>query len=102
MVGDRDDVGLIDDEDDFDDDELDGEFEDFEDTTQLEVDSKSSNVGDASVELNVEELIAEIEAESGLTAPQGKSARKRLEALLEERRAARELDEWDEYALDDF
>jgi hypothetical protein len=31
----------------------------------------------------------------------GQDARKRLEELLEERRAARELNEFDEFALDD-
>lgn len=94
MLGDNKDI------DEFDDD--DEEFEKFEDTSEIEVDAKSSNVGDPSVELNVDEIVAEMEADMGKEpSPPGSNARKRLEELLEERRAARELDEWDEFATDD-
>ncbi len=94
MLGENKDVADFDDDDD--------EFEEFEDTTEMEVDAKSSNVGDPSVELNVDDLVAELEADMGIEPrPPGGNARKRLEELLEERRAARELDEWDEFAADD-
>jgi len=78
----------------------------FEDTVELDAKSNTadtSNVGDPSVELNVDEIVAELEADMG-KAPSDdhQNARKRLEELLEERRAARELDDIDELALDDF
>lgn len=63
----------------------------------------SSNVGDASVEINVDDLIAELEADAGIQHPSDEqNSRKRLEALLEERRAARELEELSEFALDEY
>ena len=93
MLGDKDDIKDVDTKDEFD------------DTMELEAEemaSKSGNVGDPSVELNVDEIVAELEADMGIEASDhGQDARKRLESLLEERRAARELDELDEFALDD-
>ncbi|MDH3977419.1 MAG: hypothetical protein OEU86_02800 [Gammaproteobacteria bacterium] len=88
-----------------------GEHDDFEEMDELaetedEVEaelpiSDTDNVGGASVEINVDDLIAEIEAESGISANQHETcARKRLEKLLEEKRIARELEEIDEFALD--
>lgn len=84
--------------------ETDEGFEAFEDTLQIEAKTENSdNVGDPSVELDVEEIVAEMEAEMGTESPrEGKDARKRLEELLEERRAARELDEIDDFATDDI
>ena len=96
MMGDKKDLESNKDEED---------FVDFEDTTALEAQSKSadtSNVGDPSVELNVEEIVAELEADMGKAPSDNhQNARKRLEELLEERRAARELYDLDEFALDD-
>lgn len=61
----------------------------------------TANVGETSVEINVEELIAELEADCGAASGSSETdPRKRLEQLLEERRAARELKEIDEFALD--
>ena len=62
MMGDNNDVKEVDGED---------EFDDFPDTMELEAESKavsSSNVGDPSVELNVEEIVAELEADMGASA----------------------------------
>jgi len=96
MMGDNNDVKQVDGE---------GEFDDFPDTMELEAESKavsSSNVGDPSVELNVEEIVAELEADMGLQpSDDSHNARKRLEELLEERRAARELEELDEFETDE-
>jgi len=87
MIGDHDDLIEV--------DELDDE-ESIED-----LDAPTANVGETSVEINVEELIAELEADSGTTsANHEEDPRKRLERILEERRAARELGEIDEFALD--
>jgi hypothetical protein len=63
----------------------------------------SSNVGDASVEINVDDLIAELEADAGMQHPSDEqNSRKRLEVILEDRRAARELEELDDFALDEY
>ncbi len=93
MLGDKDDIKDVD------------TNNDFDDTMELQAEEnavKSGNVGDPSVELNVDEIVAELEADMGIeSSSDGQDARKRLESLLEERRAARELDELDEFALDD-
>ncbi|MGI9343972.1 MAG: hypothetical protein ACR2QV_14120 [Gammaproteobacteria bacterium] len=83
--------------------EADEGFEPFEDTLQMEAKTENSdNVGDPSVELDVEEIVAEMEAEMGTPSPRdGKDARKRLEELLEERRAAREMGEIEDFVTDD-
>ena len=82
------------------------EFVDFEDTAELEAESKTantSNVGDPSVELNVDEIVAELEADMGKPpSDEHQNSRKRLEELLEERREARELEQLDEFALEDL
>lgn len=89
MNGDHDDPDEV--------DELDGE----ESTDDLDI--PTANVGETSVEINVEELIAELEADRGVSADNSEEdPRKRLEKILEERRAARELEEIDEFALDSF
>jgi len=96
MMGDNNDIEDIDGED---------EFEEFADTMELDAEAKtanSSNVGDPSVELNVDEIVAELEADMGIPhSDDSQNARKRLEELLEQRRAARELDELDEFATDE-
>lgn len=99
MIGDNKDVKELESEDD---------FAEFDDTLEMESDSESentSNVGEPSVEIDVEEIVAELEADMGVKAPDDSaSARKKLEALLEERRATRELgdlDELDELAADE-
>ncbi len=63
----------------------------------------SSNVGETSVEIDVEELIAELEADCNTShASEGQSSRKRLEDILEERRVTHELGEMDEFdSIDD-
>jgi hypothetical protein len=86
------------------------EVEDIEDSELLDepeiADPKpqsikaASNVGETSVEIDVEELIAELEADSGIKCQSSEQlARKRLEAVLEQRRAARELEDIDEFDL---
>lgn len=83
-------------EEDFDDEELDDEAEESEDTTVVldETGAFTDNVGDVSVEINVEELIAELEACETKDAARKKEIRRRLEELAE----ARELE--DTYAID--
>jgi len=65
-------------------------------------DSDTDNVGEVSVEINVEDLIKEIEG-SGRANPAGdmNSARRKLEDYLEERRIARDVLDFEDYDLDD-
>jgi len=88
MIGDHDDLDQVE------------EFDDEEPTSTVE--TQTANVGETSVEIDVEELIAELEADSNIMADKSEQdSRKRLEKLLEERRAARELEEIDEFAFDE-
>jgi hypothetical protein len=62
--------------------------------------AETDNVGDASVEINVEELIHELEVDDvvkGLGKEQ--AAKKRLEDLMERKRAKRELEDFDDYEV---
>jgi hypothetical protein len=87
MIGDHDDPNEVD------------ELDDEESTDELNL--PTANVGETSVEIDVEELIAELEADSGISSGSSEEdPRKRLEKILEERRAARDLEEIDEFALD--
>lgn len=72
--------------------------EDTQETEVLKV-KDTDNVGDASVEINVEELINELEAD-GLTEAcksEHVEKKKRLEELMEQRRAQRDLEDFDDY-----
>ena len=66
----------------------------------LEVDEETDNIGDPSVEINVEELIHELEAD-GLVSrlEREKMTRKRLEELMERKRAMRELEDFEDYKI---
>ena len=79
-----------------DDDELDEDDDVSEDTTVVldETGAFTDNVGDVSVEINVEELLAELEGLEDKDAHRKKEIRRRLEELAEER----ELE--DTYAID--
>ena len=68
-----------------------------EGTETIEV-ATTDNVGDPSVEINVEDLIHELEAD-GLVSliDKEKNTRRRLEELMERKRAMRELEDFDDY-----
>ena len=70
-----------------DDDELEDEAEDSEDSTVIldETGAFTDNVGDVSVEINVEELIAELEGLDDEDAHRKKEIRRRLEELVEDK-----------------
>ncbi len=94
---DIDDVDVnVDDVDDADDGD-DGD-EDFSETIVIET---GGNVGGVSVEINVEELVSDIEQAKNPTEA-GAAARRRLEALLEEKRLERLLDEDDDFGISDL
>jgi hypothetical protein len=71
-----------------------------EDTIVLEDITDVDNVGDISVEINVEELIAKIEAGEGDTGEHKLELRRRLDALEEQRRFEQELDSTYNFNLD--
>lgn len=61
----------------------------------------TDNVGDISVEVNVEDLIAQIESEAKAGAAADGSARRKIEDLLEEKRIAREIMDLDDFDIED-
>ncbi len=69
-----------------DDNEVEAETESSENTTVVldETGILTDNVGDVSVEINVEELIADIEATDDKDAARKKEIRRRLEEVVEE------------------
>ena len=59
--------------------------------------AETDNVGDPSVEINVEELINELEVDGVVYPGKEQAAKRRLELLMEEKRAKRELEDFDDY-----
>lgn len=71
-----------------------------EQETEAEAVSPTDNVGDISVEVNVEELIATLETEGkGGPVPSG-TARRKIEDILEEKRIAREIMDIEDYDIE--
>jgi hypothetical protein len=69
-----------------------------EETEVAEDGSMTDNVGDPSVEINIEELLQELESDpddDGRHSSQG--ARHRLEELMENRRSKQDLEDFDDY-----
>lgn len=86
------------------DEDLDEETEEAEeaddDVEESAAAPETDNVGDPSVEINVEELIHEIEAEGDPSRPCGElAAKRRLEDLMERKRAKRELEDFEDYEI---
>ena len=72
-----------------------------EETVVLTETGATDNVGDVSVEINVEELVAEIEASQGDDAHMKMEIRKRLEEIQEQKTAAKEIDNTFDIDLDE-
>jgi hypothetical protein len=87
-------------EQDLDEEDEDDEAEEADDADDSEpATAESDNVGDASVEINVEELIHTLEAD-GLAKPaKEQAAKRRLEELMEKKRAKRDLEDFDDYEI---
>ena len=95
MIGNiKDDVPV----DELDDDDI--ENDDLDDDEDVE-DIEDDNVGDISVEINVEELVAKLEATDSDDVVRKREIRKRLEDLEELRRENRDLDSTFNFDLDD-
>lgn len=73
------------------------------DDDSLEVEAAiTDNVGEQSIEINVESLVAELEAESRQDkAPDLLCARRKLEDYLERKRIAQELEDFEDFAVGD-
>ena len=71
--------------------------EDAEEEEAAEPAAETDNVGDPSVEINVEELIHELEVDGVSHASREQAAKRRLEELMEKKRAQRELEDFDDY-----
>jgi hypothetical protein len=61
--------------------------------------AETDNVGDASVEINVEELIHELEGDGVVRPGREQAAKRRLEELMEKKRSKRELEDFDDYEV---
>jgi hypothetical protein len=78
-------------------DEDDEESEEEGSTTEAA--AETDNVGDASVEINVEELINELEVDGVARPGREQAAKRRLEELMEKKRSKRELEDFDDYEV---
>ena len=103
MQKDSRDVDLSDDDDELsDDDDLELDEGDTDDDSEDYSPGKGSdNIGDVSVEINVEELIAELEGSADSSAARKKEVRRRLEEIREQREAMRELEDTFSFDLND-
>ncbi|MDX1517266.1 MAG: hypothetical protein R3288_10525 [Woeseiaceae bacterium] len=95
-------------DDDLDDDDLDDEnLDDSEDDSNEEFDDDDDagedvdNVGDLSVELNVEELVAKLEATDSDDLARRREIKRRIEELREQREAMKDLDSTYNFNFDD-
>ncbi len=79
------------------DDESESEEEDAEGDDESPV--ETDNVGDPSVEINVEELIHELEVDGITRAGKEQAAKRRLEELMELKRSKRDLEDFDDYDI---
>ena len=77
--------------------EVEDEDEEDAEGEEPEVAAETDNVGDPSVEINVEELISELEVDTAAHADREQAAKRRLEELMEKKRAKRELEDFDDY-----
>ena len=76
-----------------DEDEADTETEDAEPAAETD------NVGDPSVEINVEALIHELEVDGIARPDREQAAKRRLDELMEKKRAKRELEDFEDYEI---
>ncbi len=73
--------------------------EDAEEETGEAAAPETDNVGDPSVEINVEELIHELEGNGGTRPGREQAAKRRLEELMERKRSKRDLEDFDDYEV---
>ena len=87
------------------DDDYDDDVDSSDDDVALSDDDDegeiTDNVGDLSVEINVEDIIIRMEAKAGDDLKRRREIRRRLEEIREAREAARDLDNTFNFNLDD-
>ena len=93
MMGDKDTDDDLDSDDDFEDSS--------EDTVVMSDDDDDDDDGDLSAELNVEELVAKLDATDSDDLARRRMIRRRLEELREQREAEQDLDSTYNFNLDD-
>jgi hypothetical protein len=76
------------------------ETDDVAEDVELD-DDDLANVGDISVEINVDELVAKIEADDDDDASSKKEVHRRMEALNEQRKVEEDVDSTFNFNLDD-
>jgi hypothetical protein len=77
--------------------EIEDEDEEESEDEESEGTPETDNVGDPSVEINVEELIHELEVDGVSRPDREQAAKRRLEELMEKKRAKRDLEDFDDY-----
>jgi hypothetical protein len=82
-------------------DDLESEEDSDEEVLSDEDDEDVENVGDISVEINVEELVAKLARTDSEDVVRRREIRRRLEELREQREAQRDLDSTFNFNLDD-
>lgn len=90
--------------DDIDDDEIDDDTDSSDDTVVIssdDDDDDNDNVGDLSVELNIEDLVAKLESTDSEDIARRRQIKRRLEELREERDAMKDLDSTYNFNFDD-
>lgn len=90
--------------DNIDDDDYEDDDESSDDDVALSEDDDgelTDNVGDISVEINVEDIIMRMEAKAGDDLKRRREIRRRLEEIREARESARDLDSTFNFNLDD-
>ena len=78
--------------------EIEEEDEEEAEEEDGEPSAETDNVGDPSVEINVEQLIHELEVD-GVTPRREQAAKRRLEELMERKRSKRDLEDFDDYEV---
>ena len=86
-----------------DDEEVDDDTDTSDDTVVIadDDDDDNDNVGDLSVELNIEDLVAKLEQTDSEDIARRRQIKRRLEELREERDAMRDLDSTYNFNFDD-
>jgi hypothetical protein len=102
MIGEiKDDIPSDDVEVEIDDVEDEDEDENLEDTLSVSTVFADDNVGDISVEINVEELVAKLEATDDDDLAEKREIRHRLDELEDQRKSSEDLDSTYNFNLDD-
>jgi hypothetical protein len=83
-----------------DDDEIEDDTEESSDSADGDEEaSETDNVGDASIEINVEELIHELEVVAGGRPGGELAARRRLDEIMERKRSKRDLEDFEDFDM---